>query len=165
MHHFLEVPFRRATITEDRDSLGAVHHYGLARKLRERGAGYALTARDRDRVERDIMCSLAGHAAEKRFAGRANNRGAHSDHQNAAELATHVNRGDVQATNAYLRWLSIRVDAFFEQSFKWLIVEAVAAALLDRQKLTRKEVRSIIAATAHGRTTTTTTRPATAPSA
>jgi ATP-dependent Zn protease len=111
MYFFQEIPFRRVMIIPSGDTLGSLHHYRLGRKPKERVEIGFHTPRDRDRLEREIMCLLAGHAAERHFAGRANHRGSHSDHKTAVDLAfPTMHPKEVQA---YLRWLSIRAIRSF----------------------------------------------------
>jgi hypothetical protein len=147
MRVFQEIPFGRVTIVPDADCLGAVVGYRYGLKFIQRcEMGYDFTPRDRDRLEREIMSLLAGHAAERRFAGRANHAGSYRDRKTAIDLASTFVDYDPKVTIAFFRWISLRVDAVFESPHQWLFVKAVAAALLERQRLTYREVRATIEA-------------------
>ena len=71
---------------------------------------YDNSDRTRMRVERELIVTLAGIAAQRRHAPRSV-RAWHSeaDRRHASTLALWAN-GDGETATAYLRWLSLRTD-------------------------------------------------------
>jgi hypothetical protein len=111
----------------------------------------ALDERMRRRVEAHIMGFCAGIAAEARLTGRRNWRGAEGDHEKAGELALAVS-GSAEEAEAYVRWLALRTEALLAAPMYWLAVEAVAAALLERRRLSGPEARGLIRRTIAAKT-------------
>ena len=126
------------TIKPKGDTLGHVRHRPPKVDVEWFWADWAT----RRWTETAIMVALAGPEAEKRLMGRRNNIGASGDDAWVAELAIRAIVGD-EERNAYLRWLELRVRDFVAFSQFWVQVESVAAALLERETLTGKEVDQI----------------------
>jgi len=109
-------------------------------------------ARHRRLVERDARVSFAGPAAEARFKGRHNWRGASDDLDQAVSLLGYVcgSNGELEA---YVRLIRMQAQGLMERH--WDEVQAVAEALLERECLTAAEVAAVIDrvfdAGAHGR--------------
>jgi hypothetical protein len=95
------------------------------------------------RAESEIIACLAGPAAQKRFAP-SSWRSYHGsvDHRRAHELAMRLSEDDEQMARAHLNWLQLRADRFV--ALEWRLVEAVAAALLDRGTLSAEEIENVI---------------------
>ena len=96
---------------------------------------------DERKVYERIMALLAGPVSEKRFAKRASNVGARSDHARAADLALYVS-ADEKLANSLLKWLSVRTEKFVEVN--WWAVQAVAEALLEHKTLSGKKAKEVI---------------------
>lgn len=134
----LGLGFRRVSIQPADDSLGHV----LFNQFNSRFQPDAeLTPAGRDRLERHIMCSLAGPIAEKKMRGRANSAGASADYSAAVNMASYI-AGGGEATSAYITWLYLRTDGIITSN--WYAVEAVATALLAQTTIRGPEVGAII---------------------
>ena len=88
------------------------------------------------------MVALAGPEAERRFVGRRNNIRAASDDGRAVEVALKAD-GHGAAATAYLKWLRLKVAEMLAVPHVWAQVQAVAAALLERDTLGGDEMISI----------------------
>jgi hypothetical protein len=95
------------------------------------------------RVENEIMALLAGGIAEKIHFGRWNHVCASSDHYAAVNLAGYLTPS-IEETQAYVKWLCIRTERMLTQPQQWLMVEAVAEALLERETLSVMAARRIM---------------------
>jgi ATP-dependent Zn protease len=105
----IEFGFRlhRVTIVPDpaTGALGTTHFKPIGKWFRP---DIDITDRVELRMQREIMCSLAGVAAEQMFTGnRANHVGARWDYESAADMATRLCGVDDEAS-ALIRWLKIR---------------------------------------------------------
>ncbi len=88
-----------------------------------------------------IVCLLAGGIAVRRFAGRADHNAA--EYRAASALALKAS-GDKDRASAMLRVADLIAAHLFLG--RWPAVEALAAALLKRETLTREEARQIVEA-------------------
>jgi len=127
----------RVTIKPKGDSLGHM----LQPKTKIDIQWFGEDWRTRRWAETEIMVSMAGPEAEKRLTGRRNNAGAVSDGENVANVAMKA-EGDGELATAFIRWLELKVAACLASPAVWVQVEAVAAALLERETLSGEEVRS-----------------------
>jgi hypothetical protein len=96
--------------------------------------------------ETEIMYALAGPEAERRFTGRRNNRGASKDDERAWRVALQSEgyEGDEgERARAFLKWLGLKTRDWLASRLVWLQIEAVVAALLERQTLSGAEVRQV----------------------
>jgi hypothetical protein len=91
-------------------------------------------------ADTEIMTALAGPEAERRYSGRRNNVGARSDDERTKDVAWWSEESS-ERTQAYLTWLSLKVQAYVSSEQVWKGVEAVATALLEKETLSGKEVR------------------------
>lgn len=130
----------RVTIVadDDDDSLGACH-YGIGARIQPE---WESDTQVRRVIERDVLTSLAGMMAERRFTGRMNRQGADSDRMKAAWAASYLYDGEV--LDAYLRFMLLRVDSMVAVPMNWHAIEAVAAALLNNGSLSGRTTRRII---------------------
>ena len=118
---------------------GLVHH---ANPL----AGISLDVdgsdRARLRVERLIKILFAGPAAQRKFSPQSW-RSTHGseDHLQAVNFAVRVT-GSTKITEAFLRWLELETSAMVD--LNWPTIEAVAAALLQRETMKVKEIVDVI---------------------
>jgi hypothetical protein len=110
---------------------------------KERGIlGYDLTPRRRTLLEREIMVLLAGEVAEEEFRGWRNRVGSRSDYEKVHNCTQAVCETDEEA-DAYIAWLRVRIANQILGPGPWPIIAAVAAELLDHERLTADEVRAI----------------------
>ena len=101
------------------------------------------------RIERDVICSLAGLAAETKFRGRHNWQGAHGDGRSARDL---LERFHIAASpsvwpeeiEAHYAWLKIHTQKFVWDEGNWCMVEALAEALLREKKISARRARKIM---------------------
>jgi len=130
---------RRVTIVATDDWLGRVLLHS-SRWLRRRLSAGDWSPRTEVRCYEQIMTSLAGPLAERRFTGRLNRRGAGydgtssvvrgSDYDTVSDLVLRLAGEDAQDQLALGRWLQRRTENML--SNYWKAVEAVAAALVER---------------------------------
>lgn len=94
-----------------------------------------------ERLLRDqIVSLLAGELADTRHCGRVDGTMLHvgDDHARAVSLASYV-VGPDEELSAYINWLSARTTAQLARPDVWAGLEAIAADLVERRKLTYAE--------------------------
>ena len=89
------------------------------------------------------MCYFAGGVAEKRFTGRANQKGSSTDFRHAVDLASYVASEDKEL-EAYLNWLHRRTENLIAAPWIWALVKAMAEALLKQHTIKQKQARQIL---------------------
>jgi hypothetical protein len=142
-HVAFRVPFRKAMLVPSDDYLGGVG-YKIGRKLIDGfETGYP-TPSQRDRLERQVICLLAGPLVERNFIGRRNNRGASSDRSTAADLLLYLAGGSSNEVVPYARWLEARARDTLLSGVFWPAVQSVANALLERKMLDAAELRELV---------------------
>jgi hypothetical protein len=98
-----------------------------------------------ERYLRDHIVSLmAGELADYRHCGRIDERVliVDGDFHTASGLASYVT-GPLPETEAYLEWLVARAKAQLSRADVWAAVEAIAAALLAKHRLTFAEAIAV----------------------
>jgi ATP-dependent Zn protease len=125
---------------EEKRQLGVCHNGRTPRWFQPE---FVADGRTRLLLEKEIMVFLAGHLAERRFTGRRNYVGASRDHSCAADLADYA-CGSAEQVEAFLAWLEVRTDDTLRMPLVWRVVEAIAAALMEREHLTGRQVRAIL---------------------
>jgi hypothetical protein len=96
----------------------------------------------RRKVERYILVSLAGGAAEAAFQGRYNWRGMELDLDCAIDLALKVCGGEAEA-GKFAEWLLERARNLIIQDHTWAAVRRIAAALLKERRLSGRRAKAI----------------------
>jgi hypothetical protein len=95
-----------------------------------------------DDHESELLCTLAGPFAQKRFAPRSAWRSGNRDFDNAKKLVVSRIHGKGTVAQKYLAYMEARaaqvVNVF------WIDIEAVAKALLERETMTGREIRAVI---------------------
>jgi len=140
----LRRPFRYVTIEPESDSLGHVRKYSWARtleKTKEEGASPAMQRR----LEHDILMMYAGPHAEAKHTGRQNRRGASHDNANAVSMGGLLHDYSSVVLERYLDYLWARAEELVRGPFLWRLIGAVADDLLQRRRLSKKQVRETIA--------------------
>ncbi len=132
--------FTNLSIVEDEYTLGRVSFAKHHPKFQPDVMSFD---ESRSQIERDVMISAAGDAAEFLLSGRHDWRGAHQDTQNAHDMASYL-CGDPEEETAYVRWLWIRTQNLLRQPIHWRAIEVLAAALLEQERIGQKEARVII---------------------
>jgi hypothetical protein len=94
-------------------------------------------------AEKRAIISFAGEAAQRRFRPMSVRRHhAAIDRRHAIDLMNYF-VGSTRELEAYLEWLRIRAESFVASPFNWKRIEAVAAALMARKRLTAGEAKEI----------------------
>jgi hypothetical protein len=105
--------------------------------------GDRLTGRMRLRIEEDVMVSLAGPAAQRCFRpSSVRSHHGRSDHEAALDLLTYM-VGDERELQAYWRWLMVRTENFVRLPPRWMQIEAIAKALIEKKTLGPGELRQL----------------------
>jgi ATP-dependent Zn protease len=94
------------------------------------------------RIHAEIMRFMAGAAADQRFRGRRNRRGARHDYEVITNLVEWVAQPD--EARVFLRWLELRTARLV--AAHWRTIELVAGALLARNTLRGAELVQMIRA-------------------
>jgi Peptidase family M41 len=94
-------------------------------------------------IERKVIVSYAGRAAEKLLIGRNNNIGASIDNRSAMNLASYV-EFDPDILGVYLRLQHLRAQALVTRPTTRRFIEDVARALVEKRTLRPSEVQAII---------------------
>lgn len=100
--------------------------------------------RTRRIVERNALINFAGPIAEATFAGRKNRIGAGSDVHGAVNLIAYVCHEQDDEIEAYVELLEIRARHMVPSVVLWSDIEVVAAALLEKKRISGRAVRKII---------------------
>jgi hypothetical protein len=134
------LPFKYVTIKPDADdgSLGHVLHDVHPKWFRPDDD---LSDRVRLRLERHIITSFAGQIAETKFRGRRPRFGMHSDNQIAVDMAFRLG-GSRETLEAYLKYCWCRSHDVVNGC--WRQIEAMAAALLQKQTLGYEDAIEVI---------------------
>jgi hypothetical protein len=88
------------------------------------------------------LITLAGLAAEHRFTGKDNWRGARSDASTAFDLAFRV-YSSPKVCEKYIAFMVERAKEFVACPPIWVGIESIAAALLEHQKLSARQALAI----------------------
>jgi hypothetical protein len=90
-----------------------------------------------------LVC-CAGPAAQRRFNPKGfRNYHAEGDWYQAIELLSHLS-GDDEILSAHFKLIDVRARKFVVLPHIWPLIEGLAEALLERQHLNGKEVRTVI---------------------
>lgn len=132
------MPFRYVTIRPGEDTLGHLLHRRMSDRFRP---DIEMSAQQAARFERHALVAMVGPAAEKRFRGRYNWRGASNDMHNAVEAVSYISHHP-EELSAHVRLIQVRARTFVDA--RWVEIEAVAAALLAAEHLSQAAVRNAI---------------------
>jgi hypothetical protein len=139
----LHIPFRYVTVVSDEDSFGHVLFQRLPKWCNWESESYQ-EQKARLYIERRVQVALAGQIAEQLYRGRRPDRRTHrSDDESAIEHALDY-AGSGEIATAYLHWLFLCARSNVER--EWKQIEAVAASLEARKRLTKAEVFDLIGA-------------------
>jgi ATP-dependent Zn protease len=120
------------------DTAGRVHTRSSLRGNPE----YDNSRRIRFNAEDRVVVKLAGIEAQRRFNPRSvRNYHGSSDFRTAIDLLCYFVGSDAEL-NAYVRLLRLRARQTVQQF--WVDIEAVAAALMEKKRLSGPEVKAII---------------------
>jgi ATP-dependent Zn protease len=93
-------------------------------------------------IQREILADFAARAAEHRHTGRASWRDASQDLRNASNLADYL-YGSAREVRKYLSDKIKEAEAFVAEPSNWILIEAVAVALMERQTLSAQQVKEV----------------------
>jgi hypothetical protein len=144
-HAVAAIRFRRAfksvTVVPGEDNLGHARMFDVPQSVIDDDTAGPDNFAGRHIIEKAILVSLAGPAAEREFVGRFDHRGAGSDYQNCVDLALHL-YGVVTAEKFIDFLLSLARD-FVRTRIASVQIEAVAEALIDQKTLSARRVKAI----------------------
>jgi hypothetical protein len=106
---------------------------------------YNTDNKTRDWVEREVLISLAGCAADSKYRGRTIRAGGADDYNKAISMAAYLTP-ELRETIAYVEWLRIKAENMIAFPPNWSAVQAIAAELLDRKTISGRRARQIYAA-------------------
>jgi hypothetical protein len=130
--------FRSVSVVPEDDSLGRVMFVPLKAGLDP----FAVDGAKLERlIERELLTTLCGMSAERRFVGRRNWRGGRSDISRALDLAERLYQPEV--AGKYIDFMIARADGLIMAPIVWVQIEAVAGALLAHRTLSSAAVRRI----------------------
>lgn len=103
-----------------------------------------ITGAMRLKAENRVIVSFAGPAAQRRFrASSVRSYHGRSDRERAIDLLIFF-ASPTRELEAYLRWLHIRTENLVAGQAWWLMIEAVAEALMTHKRLTSEEVEAVV---------------------
>ena len=127
------------SIVENDDSKGRTRHEDPLRNIHLDIDG---SNRARLRAEAAIRVALAGPIAQRLHSPKGYRRyHGDFDHRQASEIISDIT-GSTEEANAYMRLLEIQTKQAL--GMKWPIVQHLAEALLERRRLSAKEIRTAI---------------------
>ena len=130
------------TILPEGDSAGHAHGCTVATDENpEWCTGHKAERAAHDRT----LFSLGGNAAIKVVYGRNDHIGASEDYGHAVDVALTICGGDPQEAYFYQRRLSLKARRML--AWKRPLLDALAAALMERETLTHRQVRELLDAT------------------
>jgi hypothetical protein len=131
----LKRPFLWVTIERESGSLGHVRMYRRPPKI----DAYNISE---SRARCEAMCALAGWVAQRRFNKRSvRSYHAESDHERSVDWAFSMSSTGEIAT-ARLKLWGLETELMIEN--RWPMVQQIAATLLKRRTLSRKEVERLL---------------------
>jgi hypothetical protein len=100
---------------------------------------------DEDRLgaEKLAIASLAGHAAQRKYRpSSVRSDHGQSDRKNVVDLMSRFAPRD-RGRDVYLKWLRIRAEELVANDATWTKIEAVAKALVERDRLSAEEAKEV----------------------
>ena len=139
--HDYDRPVDKVTVKPGEGYLGRVESTLPPQVMAAIDRGEEWTAEVDGLIGREVIATLAGPAAEARHRGRENPAGAGSDHRTVMGFAYRCGmEGDLAA--AFFEYRNLRARQLVEVN--WKLIEAVAAALLERETLSGDECWAVI---------------------
>ena len=139
---YLRLPFMYVTVLSDKESgtLGHVRYYSFPKLAYDECPSRPLA--QRDSWERHLMCSYAGRISEQIFRGQRVRYGYEGDYEQMADQVLKFGGESKEVHIHWCHWLHARTKNLVEQH--WREIEAVAEALIKRERLSRREVQQTI---------------------
>jgi hypothetical protein len=136
--HDLGRRFKRVSIVAADDYLGCVEHPRLPRWFQP---DVEMTPRMERLIDDHVLVSLAGPAAEAAFTGHRNRIGASGDYETVLLLAER--RFDGRLLRKYVEYMAERAKTHVASFRTWIMIQGLAAALVERGTLTGEEARLV----------------------
>jgi hypothetical protein len=130
--------FNYVTIEPEENTLGRC----VAVKPLPVAIQYDQSYRAKRRIEQEAIIAAAGNIAERFFTKMRIVVGSCSDYCSVFDLLS-LHSGDTDEVSAYHALVAIRARNLLLHPFHWVIVEAIAEALLARRTLTYSQARAI----------------------
>src|SRR5450759_1801700 len=128
-----------ATIIPRDDANGGVEHENHLRGIKLKfNNGYPARLRAEDAI---MICLAAGIAQLRAFPRSLRRWHTHPDYVRAMSTARSI-CGSPDEAAAFLKWLDLRTHSILD--VRWFQVEAVAAALVERKRLTGAEITRLM---------------------
>jgi len=138
----LKCRFHHVTINPDENE-GSLGHVLNGKHARVEYNRVEPSSYNRLQVEKYILVSFAGNAAERLLTGRKILVGSGSDFDQASNYMSLLIQEEDES-RAYLKWLRERAVNILSSSWNWFAVETLANELLKRKYIGDKEVHQII---------------------
>lgn len=132
------IPFQFVTVVPTSGTLGRVELFCPPTLVSDVKAGNV----PRKRLESEILVSLCGPEAERRFIGEHNHQGANSDLRWSVDLLA-MHAGSDDEVRAWIALMQIRAAGFVEGY--WEEIASLADALIERKTMKRTHVRKLLA--------------------
>jgi len=138
---FLDLPFTTVDIIPNFQA----HYFGKVEQEPITFEWYPKEQAVLDALDKNIICSFAGMAAQARHRGRVEWKYGGRDFRDALNLAlVRHSEGSFEEVEAYIRYMWVRTHEFLKKHDHWAAVEGVAHALLRCTRLTQDEVKQAI---------------------
>jgi hypothetical protein len=134
--------FKHVTVVPKDDSLGHVLKTDAPDWFRPDCPGFGDELKTERWIERELLIGPAGVAAEGRFLGRRNQRGASSDYRTAINLGSYI-YCDPTLLGKYLEFMIERVRVLVAQPANWIRIEALARELIEWGHLSYRQAREV----------------------
>lgn len=126
------------SILRDSDSLGRAYH----KQTVPRSIEWDSSDRNRLRVEKSVMLSLAGYVAQRRFRVKTwRNYHGRTDFTSAFDMLSRI-CGTPREANAYLELLKIQTEQLLEMH--WPVVKALATKLLTCKEMSSQQASEFL---------------------
>jgi hypothetical protein len=141
----LNIRIKSVTVVPDsaNDSFGAINrHSALSRRFRDVAAGL-ISDSTRLKAENEVMVSLAGMVAQKRFSPRSCRKfHGHYDTQNVIDVLSRF--ADEREMKAWHKLLLIKTENMLLNPIAWVGVTAIAQQLSTQNTLTSEDIDQTI---------------------
>jgi hypothetical protein len=136
--YFQRIEVRRVSVVSDdiEEHLGITHHGGAPKRVTRDASDYT-----RMKVERYVVMCFAGQLSQAKLRDKHPEWGMEGDDRNAIEITLQM-FGNEEIAGAFRHYCWCLSRALVTQY--WRLIEAVAAALLQRKTLSGPEVEEII---------------------
>ena len=133
------------SIIPEGDSLGRiVHGKPMLKDIEGFNTFWDTHSRKHFEIERQIMVSFAGCAAESLLTGRNTRAGSEGDYRQTAGFLFNLTGNDSELATAWGNYLYTKAKSILSMPVCWQAVEALAGELLVRKHIGGRKARQII---------------------